>query len=68
VLTLPGSVEVRASGEVVRVIRPALDSNLCRCGIRFLDLTDEARAAIESIAGKKVLRAAGIPMERRYTK
>ncbi|HUJ18613.1 MAG TPA: PilZ domain-containing protein [Nitrospirota bacterium] len=54
-LTPPGSVEVRASGEVVRVIRPALDSNLYRSGIRFLDLTDEARAAIESIAGKKAV-------------
>jgi c-di-GMP-binding flagellar brake protein YcgR len=55
VLTLPGPVEVRASGEVVRVIRPALDSNLYRCGIRFIDLTEAAKAAIASFAGSRPL-------------
>jgi response regulator RpfG family c-di-GMP phosphodiesterase len=51
--TLSGSVEVRASGEVVRIIRPPLDSNLNRYGIKFIDLSGSAKAAIESFAAEE---------------
>jgi CheY-like chemotaxis protein len=50
--TLPGSGEITVSGEIVRLIKPPLDSNLNRYGIKFTDLSDQARMAIESFASK----------------
>lgn len=44
---LPGSVRISAVGDVVRAIRPPLDSHLGRYGIRFTELSREAAAAIE---------------------
>jgi hypothetical protein len=45
-----GSKEVTVCGEIVRVITPPLDSNLNRYGIKFRELSDGARTAIESFA------------------
>ncbi len=43
--------QVDISGEVTRTIKPPLDSNLRRYGIRFINVTDRAKEAIEAFAG-----------------
>ena len=45
-----GSREVTVCGEIVRVIPPPLDSNLNRYGIKFRELSDAARTAIEAFS------------------
>ncbi len=45
-----GRTQVTASGEIVRVVAPALDSNLSRYGIKFIEINEAARAAIEAVA------------------
>jgi CheY-like chemotaxis protein len=44
---LPDGTRFQASGEIVRTVYPALRSAASQYGIRFLNLTEEARQALE---------------------
>jgi response regulator RpfG family c-di-GMP phosphodiesterase len=46
-----GPMQVSALGEIVRVITPLRDSSLNRYGIRFTEISESAKAAIEAFAG-----------------
>lgn len=50
---LPGATQLRATGEVVRVIPQAAGTKVHQYGIKFLPLTPEAVAAIEDFVEKK---------------
>ena len=50
---VPGSRQVRANGEIVRVIPQAAGSKLHQFGIKFSPLAPEAAAAIEDFVDKK---------------
>jgi CheY-like chemotaxis protein len=50
---LPDSVQIKTTGEVVRVMPKAAGARTARYGIKFLQLTSEGRAAIESFVVKK---------------
>ena len=50
---LPGSAQIKTSGEVVRVMKPVRDSKTCQYGLRFSQLSTEARSAIEEFIERK---------------
>jgi len=50
---LPDSKRIKASGEVVRVIGPSAGSKHNKYGIKFSELTAEARSSIEAFVEKK---------------
>jgi len=50
---LPGSAQIKTSGEVVRVMKPVSDSKTCQYGLRFSQLSTEARSAIEEFIERK---------------
>lgn len=56
---LPDSVQIKTTGEVVRVMPKAAGARTGRYGIKFLQLTAEGRAAIESFVVKKGQMARG---------
>ncbi len=50
---LPDGMHVNARGEVVRLIRQALATHVCRYGVQFTDIAPQNRSAIEMFVKKK---------------
>jgi DNA-binding response OmpR family regulator len=50
---LPGSKQLKISGEIIRVIKKAAGSKLNRYGVQFLQFADEAKSAIETFVERK---------------
>jgi DNA-binding response OmpR family regulator len=50
---LPGSPQIKTTGEIVRILKQAEGSSAIQYGVRFLSLTVEERSAIESFIEKK---------------
>jgi CheY-like chemotaxis protein len=50
---LPGSAQIKTVGEIVRVKKQSEGSKVYQYGLRFSQLTDEARSAIEEFVEKK---------------
>jgi len=50
---LPGGIRVRVRGEIVRLIKQAPALHVCRYGVRFIDLPEQEKAAIEMYVKKK---------------
>lgn len=50
---LPGGMRVRVRGEVVRDIRPALATHVCRYGVHFMDIDPKSKSAIEMYVQRK---------------
>lgn len=50
---LPGSAQIKTSGEIVRAMKQAGGSKTFQYGLRFSQLTTEARSAIEEFVEKK---------------
>ena len=50
---LPGSAQIKTSGEIVRIMKQAAGSKYCQYGVRFSRLSAEARSAIEEFVERK---------------
>lgn len=50
---LPGSAQIKTNGEIVRTIKQAKESKTYQYGLRFAELSSEARTAIEQFVEKK---------------
>ena len=50
---LPGSAQIKANGEIVRVMKQAGGAKIYEYGVRFSELATEARSAIEEFVERK---------------